>query len=141
MGYTLEQKKTIFKKTDGRCHICHKKLTFKNYGIPDTRGCWEIDHSKPKSKAGTNYMRNLLPACIICNNLKNNSSTRSARAKHGFKKAPLSKEKKNEKQRDNKIIGGIVGASLGGALLGPPGAIAGAVIGSALGHNVDTDTE
>ncbi|MCG8378187.1 MAG: HNH endonuclease, partial [Proteobacteria bacterium] len=50
-----------------------KKLAWKNYGLDGQRGSWHIDHSKPKSKGGTDYLRNLVPACIDCNREKSNS--------------------------------------------------------------------
>jgi hypothetical protein len=32
----------IYDKTGGRCHICHDKLAFSNYGLFGARGAWEI---------------------------------------------------------------------------------------------------
>ena len=67
MGFDSKTINYVYEKTDGYCNYCGKKLSFKNYGKPGNRGAWEIDHSKPKSKGGTNYRRNLIPACVACN--------------------------------------------------------------------------
>lgn len=40
----------IFEKTDCLCHICRKRLSFKNYGQVGARGAWEIEHSIPRSR-------------------------------------------------------------------------------------------
>jgi len=81
MAYTEEELNDIYDKNDGYCHICGKKLAFTNYGIVGARGAWEVDHSVPRSRGGSNLMRNLLPACISCNRSKGDSSTRTARAR------------------------------------------------------------
>ena len=57
----------VYKKNKGYCKYCGKKLSLKNYGKVGNRGAWEIDHSKPKSKGGSDYRRNLVPACVSCN--------------------------------------------------------------------------
>jgi hypothetical protein len=31
-----------------------------------------VDHAKPRSRGGLNFADNLLPACLYCNNLKDN---------------------------------------------------------------------
>jgi len=36
------------------------------------KGAWEVDHSKPLSRGGTDYLRNLVPSCIECNCSKGN---------------------------------------------------------------------
>ncbi len=96
MAFTNEKLNLIFDRTDGCCHICRKKLNFQNYGMFGKQGDWEVEHSKPKSKGGTNHRNNLYAACISCNRSKNNSSTRSARIKHGYKGAPFSRNKRIE---------------------------------------------
>jgi len=40
----------IFARTEGKCHICRKRLCFGNYGARDRKGAWEIEHSIPVSK-------------------------------------------------------------------------------------------
>lgn len=75
MGYSEDRRARIFQKTDGYCIYCGKKLSWKNYGLLNTRGCWEIDHSRPKSKGGTDHMNNLVPACIPCNRDKGDQTS------------------------------------------------------------------
>jgi len=72
MGYTDEELSYVFDKNDGYCWHCGKKLAWKNYGRPRERGAWEVDHSLPLSRGGTDYLRNLVPACIECNRIKGN---------------------------------------------------------------------
>lgn len=76
MGYTDEELNYIYDKTRGHCYHCGKKLVWKNYGLPGERGAWEIDHSVPVSRGGTNYLRNLVPSCIECNRSKQDFTSR-----------------------------------------------------------------
>lgn len=139
MGFSVEKRQVAYDRTDGHCHICRKKLTFKNYGVLNARGSWEIEHSKPRSKGGTDHGNNLYVACISCNRSKNNGSTSTARAKNGFKAAPYSREKK--------IRNAAAGAGVFGAiawLLVPPQiklplAIASAVVGGSLGYDEEPE--
>jgi len=57
----------VYDKTNGYCVYCRKKLSFSNYGKRGRKGSWHIDHSKSKAKGGSDYRRNLVPACIDCN--------------------------------------------------------------------------
>ena len=82
MGFDNDAINYVFDKTDGYCYYCGKKLAFKNYGQLEGYGAWEIDHSKPKSKGGTNYLRNLVPACIDCN--RDKSDRRGTNYKNNF---------------------------------------------------------
>ena len=77
----------VYEKTDGYCNYCGKKLSFKNYGKLGNHGAWEIDHSKPKSKGGTDYLRNLVPACVACN--RDKSTTRGSSYKKYFEPKTL----------------------------------------------------
>ena len=65
--YSNERLNEIFNKTNGKCRHCGMQLAFKNYGKRYARGGWEVDHSVPKSKGGTENLRNLWPTCWICN--------------------------------------------------------------------------
>lgn len=56
-----ENREEIYKKTDGKCHICGIDLTINKY---------EADHIKSHSKKGTNTIENFLPACKTCNNYR-----------------------------------------------------------------------
>ena len=136
MAFDTERQDVIFRKTDGNCHICRKKLARKNYGAVGARGAWEVEHSIPRVKGGSNHLNNLYPACISCNRSKGASSTRASRKKHDYKCAPLSREKKTQ----NAWAGGIGGALAGRILLaplGPLGVAAGALIGAAIGKSFE----
>ena len=80
MGFTDEELSDIYDKNEGYCEYCDKKLAFTNYGRLGERGAWEVDHSVPKSRGGSNYLRNLVPACIDCNRQKGTRMGRSIRA-------------------------------------------------------------
>lgn len=80
-----ERLNQIFDLTDGYCYYCGKQLSWKNYGKVGKRGSWEIDHSNPKSRGGTDHLRNLVPACVACNRAK--SDYRGAYYKRQFEPA------------------------------------------------------
>ncbi|MDE1862838.1 MAG: HNH endonuclease [Thaumarchaeota archaeon] len=67
MGYSNDDLNYIFDKTNGNCRHCGKQLAFDNYGDRGARGAWEVDHSNPKAKGGTDHMRNLWALCWQCN--------------------------------------------------------------------------
>lgn len=67
LGFDNDTVNAVYDKTEGFCYYCGKKLSFKNYGKQGNHGSWEIDHSKPKSRGGTDYLRNLVPSCTSCN--------------------------------------------------------------------------
>ncbi len=140
MAFSKEEKRKIYDRTTGYCHICQKKLSFINYGSFGQKGAWEVEHSNPKSKGGTNRLNNLYAAHISCNRSKNNNSTRSVRAKYGKSSAPLSKEKRKIEKRRNSAIGGVFGGIIG-SLAGPPGAVIGAAIGAKLGYDKNPDKD
>lgn len=79
MPYSAEELNYIYDKTGGYCEYCDKKLAFKNYGMLGERGAWEVDHSNPRCRGGTDYLRNLFPACIDCNRNKGIRTGRSMR--------------------------------------------------------------
>lgn len=136
MAFDAERQDAIFRKTDGHCHICRKKLARKNYGTVGARGAWEVEHSTPRAKGGSDHLNNLYAACIPCNRSKGASSTRTSRKKHSYGCAPLSREKKTQ----NTWAGGVSGAIVGRVLLaplGPLGIAAGALIGAAIGKSFE----
>lgn len=138
MAFTKEQLNNIYDRTTGYCHICHKKVAFKNYGKFGERGAWEVEHSKPQAKGGTNRLTNLYPACISCNRSKQASSTRSARALNGKSRAPLSVTKRKQARLGNAVAGGIVGAAIANVLI-PGSGIFGALVGANAGHKKNPD--
>lgn len=128
----------VHAKTNGKCHICRKTLARRNHGRIKSRGAWEVDHSIPRSRNGTDRLNNLLPACIECNRTKSSSSTTAARAVLGFSSAPFSAAK----QKENAVTGGTIGF-LAAAVVPPhiriPAAILFAVLGAVLGHDMESD--
>jgi len=82
MVYDNETLNCIYEKTEGHCHICGKKLSFSNYHRLGRTGAWEVDHSVPVAKGGTDHLNNLFPACIACNREKGTVTSRTARNWH-----------------------------------------------------------
>ena len=134
MAKDIKRLEKIYRKTDGYCHLCHKKLSLKNHGINGAHGAWHIEHSVPKANGGTNHLNNLFPACIGCNLDKGTSSTASARRKNGVSRAPFNKNKKGEIKNQNSATGAIIGGAIG-LVGGPIGAAIGAVIGGVIGSD------
>ena len=62
--YTEEQLQKIWDKTNGKCHLCGQRHLMNAYA---RKGGWEVDHSKPKAKGGTDHLNNLYLACMSCN--------------------------------------------------------------------------
>jgi 5-methylcytosine-specific restriction endonuclease McrA len=117
MTHYEENLKRIYDKTNGKCHICGKKLSFINYACVGEKGAWHIEHSIPKAKGGTDHLNNLFPAHIDCNQEKGTYTTQTARGWHGRKRAPLSKDKKKSAKIGNAVLGGTIG--LLGYIAGP----------------------
>ncbi len=117
----------IFDKTHGYCHLCGGRLAFGRYGEQ-----WEIEHSIPKARGGTDHMNNLFAAHVPCNRSKQACSTRGARAKNGLRCAPYSKAKRKQVRTANTMKGAAAGAAIG-SLFGPAGTFIGGVIGALAG--------
>ncbi|HTD39504.1 MAG TPA: HNH endonuclease signature motif containing protein [Mucilaginibacter sp.] len=126
----------IYDKTHGYCHICHKKLSLRNYGVHGAKGSWHIEHSIPKAKGGTDHLNNLFPACIPCNLEKGISHTNTVRKRNGVTRAPYSKAKKDKLKNDNMLGLGALGFVIGAGIYGPLGGIIFAVLGSEIGKKV-----
>jgi 5-methylcytosine-specific restriction endonuclease McrA len=139
MVYHVRTRWYVYEKTAGRCHVCRKDLVFDFYGFLYEKGAWEIDHSNPKVRGGTDHRNNLLPACPRCNRSKQAKPTRAARAEHGYTRAPLSRRRQEERRTDNALFGGGAAAVAGGLILGPVGFFIGAALGGALGHDADVE--
>lgn len=60
----------ILSKCDGNCYYCGVELTLKTL---------TIDHYICKFNGGTDEIKNLVPACSKCNNLKNNYTIKEFR--------------------------------------------------------------
>lgn len=108
MPYTDEQLSAIYDRTSGYCHICGKKLAFQNYGRPGRKGAWQVEHSNPRVKGGSDRLTNLFAACIDCNLSKATSTTRTARRWYGRNRAPLSRDRRRQAQLRNAIAGGFL---------------------------------
>ena len=139
MPFTDEQLSRIFERTDGRCHICHGKLYFGNYGVFGRRGAWEVEHSNPRCNGSSDRLGNLYAAHIVCNRQKGSMTTRTARAWNSRTKAPLSKERKAAIRSENRWGCGSVGALTGAAVLGPPGLLLGAIVGAIVGDGIQPE--
>jgi 5-methylcytosine-specific restriction endonuclease McrA len=138
---TYENKtlRKIYDRTTGKCHICGKKLAFSNYGDHGTRSAWEVEHSIPRAKGGSDHGNNLYAAHITCNRSKQAVSTRAARAQHGRTRAPLSVTRRKKAKAENTAVGAGIGAVVGGVLAGPPGVWIGGGIGAFFGNYANPD--
>ena len=134
MAKDLQKLRLIYDRTDGYCHICHRKLSFNNHGKHGTKGAWHIEHSIAKFNGGTDRPNNLYAACIICNIEKGTLHTRTARSRNGTTRAPYKKEKKLEIREDNTTAGMLLGGFVG-AIAGPWGVVVGATLGGMIGNN------
>lgn len=135
MAFDNDKLNKIYDKTDGNCHICHRTLSFSNYGIHGAKGAWHVEHSVPKAKGGTDHLNNLYAACIKCNLDKGTSHTKTARGWNGNTRAPYSKEKKEKIRNNNATGGAVIGGTIGALIGGPVGGIIGAAIGAAIGND------
>ncbi len=136
MAYDVYTLTWIYDRTDGDCHICGGRLCFSNYGRFGSRGAWEVEHSVPLSRRGTNRLNNLFAAHISCNRSKRAWSSRAARAQYGRSRAPYCKGKKEQIRRDNILKGSFIGGVLG-SVAGPWGSAAGAFIGARIAGERD----
>ena len=128
----------IYDSTSGYCHICHKKLARKNYGVLGAKGAWEVDHSNPRANGGTDRLCNLFAACISCNRSKGASSSKVARYRNGKKRAPISQSARKRIRKRNVILGVSAGIAVG-RVFGPLGIAVGGFIGAALGNSAKID--
>jgi hypothetical protein len=138
MVFSDEQLSNIYDRTNGRCHLCRKKLCFSNYGRWGQKAAWEVDHSLSRASGGSDHFHNLFPACMSCNRSKQAASSRSHRQRNGYTRVPLSKAKLQSARESNVATGAIIGG-LVGLLGGPGGALIGAGLGAWLGDTVDPE--
>ena len=141
MAYSNDNLNWIYDRTNGKCHICGKKVFFVNHGNPNGKGTWEVDHSVPRAKGGSDYLRNLYPSCIKCNREKSTAASRTARAWHGRTRASLSKEKREQIKQQNALLGAGILGTIGAIVASSTGAglIVGVIIGGILGFSIDSD--
>jgi len=136
VAYDNYTRTRIFERTDGDCHICGGRLCYSNYGCFGSRGAWEVEHSVPLSRWGTNHLNNLFAAHISCNRSKRACSTRVARGQYGRTRAPHCKAKKQQIRKNNTLKGGFIGGIIG-AVGGPLGSAVGASIGGWIGNSLN----
>jgi hypothetical protein len=134
MAYSKEQLSRIWKCTDGRCHLTGKRLRLRDYGKT-----WEVDHSKPRAKGGSDHGNNLKPALMSANRSKQATSSRATRRKHGLTRSPMSREEQGRTRATNATAGGLAGAAAGAAIGGPAGALVGGVLGALLGRSAKVE--
>lgn len=138
MKYDHNTLRQIYDKTRGRCHLCRKNLSFSNYGSQGRRGAWEVEHSVPRARGGSEHLNNLYAACISCNRSKGSFGTRAARAANGYRCAPHSEPQKRQNALKYAGIGSLA------ALLVPPQlrvvtALLGIAVGAAVGYDREPD--
>lgn len=147
MAWTDEQLDAIFERTDGRCHICRRGLKRGHYGRLAVGTGWEVEHSNPRAKGGTDRLSNLYAAHISCNRSKGAASTQTARAQHGYTCAPMSAAKQEEARLANAAAGGLLGLvgagmlarAAAGAAFGPGGVLVCVLTGILLGYDADPE--
>ncbi len=138
MKYSDTLLDTIYDRTSGKCHICGKKLARLNYGLLDARGSWEVEHSIPVARGGTDHANNLFAACISCNRSKRDSTSRSARAHHGRSRAPYSSAQIKKVRTGNAISGGVI-AGIATLIFVPELFLVGAIAGALVGYEINVE--
>jgi 5-methylcytosine-specific restriction endonuclease McrA len=139
MKFDASHLDSIYTRTSGYCHLCHVKLARRNYGKDGMKGAWQVEHSVPRSKGGTDHTNNLFTACVRCNLNKSNMTTRTARSWNDKRRSPLAPEKRAEAKVENAIAGAVVCGVVGVAVAGPVGLIIGVLTGASFGASENPD--
>lgn len=139
MKYDEDTLRAVYAKTNGRCHLCHKRLAFSNYNSHGERGAWEVDHSIPVVNGGADHLNNLLPAHTSCNRSKQARSSRSARRGCGKTRAPLSSVALRRAKLGNAVAGAIAAGMFGARIAGPVGFWIGAIAGAVIAYDIDPE--
>jgi 5-methylcytosine-specific restriction endonuclease McrA len=67
MSYEANSRdEAVFNSNNGKCFMCGKRLSFSNRTVGEY-GAWEVGHKIPKSRGGSDNLRNLVPLCWNCN--------------------------------------------------------------------------
>lgn len=138
-GFDNETRRTVFQKSNGRCHLCLRSLAFSNYGNHGARGAWEIDHSRPRSRGGTDHLNNLYAAHTTCNRAKQARSSASVRMGNGYTRPPLSAAAMEKLKSEDAWVGALTIGLFGARFFGPAGLLIGAVIGAISAYSVERD--
>ena len=112
MAYSLRQLERIFDRTGGRCHLCHGDLYFDDYAAPAVLDGWEVEHSRPRARGGTDHPNNLYAACVSCNRSKGTRSSAAFRRELGLSGPP-----RLEPRTDWSDVLALVGLVGGGLLI------------------------
>jgi len=136
-GFDEPTRRALYAKTNGLCHLCWKPVAYGNYGNEGARGAWEIDHSVPRAKGGTDHLNNLYAAHVECNRAKQARSSASVRRENGHNRPPMSPAMMNEVKAGDAWTGAIAGGMLGARFGGFPGLLLGAAIGALGAYAVD----
>jgi len=67
----------VFEKTNGRCHVCGKRLVLN--AKEGSRGRWHVDHILQVKNAGSHEIGNYLPICRDCNFLRRGYKSKKMR--------------------------------------------------------------
>ena len=138
MAYDIN---AIYDRSSGYCHICGRKVCFINYGLLGAKGAWEIEHSRPRARGGTNHGNNLYAACMSCNREKSHRwSTRTVRGRNGLNRAPLSGAKRRQAKKQQAAAGAVL-FGFAGSAFGPMGAIIGTILGVSIGAKQNPDRQ
>ncbi len=129
MAYKKAQLQRIWKSTDGRCHLTGRRLRLKDFGVT-----WEVDHSKPRARGGSDHGNNLMPALVAANRSKQAMTSRAVRRGNGLRRSPLSPAEQQRNRSNNAAAGAALGVAAGAVVAGPFGAVVGGLVGGIFGH-------
>src|SRR5882672_4608060 len=121
MDPVSEKLSLIYERTCGYCHLCGKKLSYRNYGRIGEKGAWEFEHSVPRAAGGSDHLNNLYAACITCNRSKGTVTSRTAREWNSLQRSPRSRNAKEKLRTENTVCGAAFGGIVG--LVGGPAGI------------------
>ena len=139
MAYADEFLTSIMDRTDGRCHLCGKRLRFSAYGLSRESGCWEVEHSRAQALGGGTWLGNLYAACISCNRSKGKRSTRTVRNWNDRRRAPLSRRQHVAARQTNAAVGAVIAGVIGGLCFGRQGFVVGILAGAVIGYDQDPE--
>jgi hypothetical protein len=125
----------IFLRTDGRCHLCHCRLTFRHYAMPGVAGCWEIEHSVSRSRGSGDRLGDKYAACVTCTRSKSARSTRASRLQDAHTRASYSGGNNVAVRRENAELGAFLGGFGAALLLGSAAWLVGGVVGAIAGDS------
>lgn len=138
-GFDDEKRRGVFAKSRALCHLCGESMAFVNYGNHGARRAWEIDHSIPRARGGSDHLNNLYAAHTRCNRSKQARSSASVRRQNGLSRAPMSAAAMEDLKAGDALTGAVSLGLLGARFFGPPGLLIGAVIGAIAAHAVDRE--